>query len=197
MVVALDHWLETTVQPAAREALGSPVARIIGSSYACRTAYYRPDTRLSQHAFANAIDLPVFILANGQRINIAEGWGATHRDLAAKAKLPSVTSNQKRADHQTNPILPGFVGPNSDPTELAVRVKTATMEKGSSTGETKAKGPPPSDHSLSTPQAKFWRRIHQGACESFSTVLGPESNEQHRNHLHLDLQERNSLNVCE
>ena len=102
MIVALDRWLETTVQTAALEAFGSPVARIVGSSYSCRTAYNRPDTRLSQHAFANAVDLPVFILANGRRIDVAKEWGATRRDLlAAKAKLASIVANKKSVDLQT------------------------------------------------------------------------------------------------
>jgi hypothetical protein len=199
MVAALSRWLETTVQSAAREAFGSPVTQIVGSSYSCRTAYYRPDTRLSQHAFANAIDLPVFILANGQRVDIAKEWGATRRDLAVdKAKLALVIANQKAADRQTaKATLADFVQPNTKSTALPVPVKTSTIEKKSSNAEKKAKAPLPLADSLSTPEAKFWRRIHHGACELFSTVLGPEANEEHRNHLHLDRQERNSLNVCE
>jgi len=197
MVVALNRWLETTVQTAAREAFGSPVARIVGSSYSCRTAYYRPDTRLSQHAFANAVDLPVFILANGQRIDIAKQWGATRRDLvSAKAKLAPI-AKQESADHQTaKSAITQFVRPNSRRPELTVTMKVSTTEKGSSTTKTKTKAPALPADSLSTPEAKFWRRIHRGACELFSTVLGPETNEEHRNHLHLDLQERNSLSVC-
>jgi hypothetical protein len=35
-VVGLDRWLKDSVQPTAREALSSPVSKIIGSSYACR-----------------------------------------------------------------------------------------------------------------------------------------------------------------
>ncbi|MGO8843049.1 MAG: extensin family protein [Methyloceanibacter sp.] len=61
--------------------------------------------------------------------------------------------------------------------------------------EPKAKAPVPDP--LSTPEAKFLRRVHQGACQVFSTVLGPEVNDVHRTHLHLDLQDRNALNVCE
>ena len=50
---------------------------------------------------------------------------------------------------------------------------------------------------LSLPQVKFLRQVHDGACEVFSTVLGSEANDVHRTHLHLDLQERHSLNVCQ
>jgi len=58
-------------------------------------------------------------------------------------------------------------------------------------------GKPPAPDPLSLPQAKFLRQVHDGACEVFTTVLGPEANDVHRTHLHLDLQERHSLNVCE
>ncbi len=41
-----------------------------------------------------------------------------------------------------------------------------------------------------TPESLFLKRIHQGACGIFTTVLGPEANEAHRNHFHLDLAPR-------
>jgi hypothetical protein len=43
----------------------------------------------------------------------------------------------------------------------------------------------------------FLRRTHEGACGTFSTVLGPEANEAHRNHLHLDLAPRRRNAFCE
>lgn len=36
-------------------------------------------------------------------------------------------------------------------------------------------------------KARFLRQISAGACRSFGTVLGPEYNAAHRNHLHLDM----------
>jgi hypothetical protein len=48
-----------------------------------------------------------------------------------------------------------------------------------------------------TPAARFLRRIHAGGCGPFGTVLGPESNEAHRNHLHLDLAPRKRSAFCE
>ncbi|WP_035303467.1 extensin family protein [Brevundimonas aveniformis] len=38
----------------------------------------------------------------------------------------------------------------------------------------------------STPEARFLRRIRTDACDIFGTVLGPEYNSAHRDHLHLD-----------
>lgn len=45
-------------------------------------------------------------------------------------------------------------------------------------------GPPPAP--ADTPEARFLRRIRDEACDVFGTVLGPEYNEAHRDHLHLD-----------
>lgn len=38
-----------------------------------------------------------------------------------------------------------------------------------------------------TPGAKFLAAVHAAACERFTTVLGPDADEHHRNHLHFDL----------
>ena len=36
-------------------------------------------------------------------------------------------------------------------------------------------------------RSQFLRDVHDGACKIFSTVLGPEANEAHKNHFHLDM----------
>lgn len=46
-------------------------------------------------------------------------------------------------------------------------------------------------------RTQFHRSIHEIACKMFGTVLGPEANEAHRNHFHLDLAERKRSNFCE
>ncbi|HJZ44981.1 MAG TPA: extensin family protein, partial [Hyphomicrobiaceae bacterium] len=49
MIAALGRWLERDVQPLARKHLGAPVIRIeTMSSYSCRNAYGRKDSRLSE-----------------------------------------------------------------------------------------------------------------------------------------------------
>jgi hypothetical protein len=48
-----------------------------------------------------------------------------------------------------------------------------------------------------TAAGQFLRRMHEGACGTFGTVLGPEANEAHRNHLHLDLAPRKHSAFCE
>jgi hypothetical protein len=46
-------------------------------------------------------------------------------------------------------------------------------------------------------KSRFLRKVHESACGIFTTVLGPEANEAHRNHLHLDLAQRRSSAFCE
>jgi hypothetical protein len=182
MVVGLHRWLTDTVQPAAKEAFSSPVSKIIGSSYACRNVYNRPDGHLSQHAFANAIDLPVFVLADGRKVDVTRGWGATQRDLvtAEKAKkaaadVTGARSQQKsNTEGAANDVLKVSAAPASN---TAVSVRPASTD-GSFAAE-----------------AKFLRLAHDGGCKIFSTMLGPEANDAHRTHLHLDLQERKT-SVC-
>jgi hypothetical protein len=180
MVVALDHWLRDSVQPAAREAFSSSVSKIIGSSYACRNVYNRPDGHLSQHAFANAIDVPTFVLADGRKVDLTHGWGPTQRDLiaAAKAKKAAPATTGSLAQQKVN---------TKDETTEAVKVSTATASVPASPSTASADN--------SSAEAKFLRLAHEGGCKIFSTVLGPEANDPHRTHLHLDLQGR-MTSVC-
>ncbi len=46
-------------------------------------------------------------------------------------------------------------------------------------------------------RGQFLRDIHTAACKRFGTVLGPEANEAHRNHFHLDMAKRRSGSFCE
>lgn len=69
------RWVRDAVQPAARQAFGRAVARIESfGTYACRTVNSRPGARLSEHAFANAADVSAFVLADGRRVTVLDGW---------------------------------------------------------------------------------------------------------------------------
>lgn len=43
----------------------------------------------------------------------------------------------------------------------------------------------------------FLRGAHTSACRIFGTVLGPEANNAHKNHFHVDMAERRAGNFCE
>ncbi|MGY6552227.1 MAG: extensin-like domain-containing protein [Erythrobacter sp.] len=70
---AFSDWARFGVDRAAREILGSRLARIeTMGSYACRTV--AGTTRLSAHARAEAIDVSGFVLEDGRRINLKSDW---------------------------------------------------------------------------------------------------------------------------
>jgi hypothetical protein len=193
MVAALSRWLEKTVQPAARATFGSPVARIAGSSYACRNLYNLPNERRSQHAYANAIDLPAFFLANGRIVNLTQGWGPTRRDLVAGVKLVPIVS--KTPEGGAGGVTTADMKANGGTAEATVVKASAEQPAGAGAAAGPKAAPLPDP--LTLPEAKFLRHVHRGACDMFSTVLGPEANDVHRTHLHLDLQDRHALNVCQ
>lgn len=43
----------------------------------------------------------------------------------------------------------------------------------------------------------FLRAIHKSACTIFGTTLGPEANEPHRNHFHVDMATRKYRKICD
>lgn len=68
-------WAGQAVQEAARAWLDSPVVRIESfGTFACRPIDNIPGKKLSQHAFANAVDIAAFSLANGRRISVKDDW---------------------------------------------------------------------------------------------------------------------------
>ena len=71
----LARWAREAVQPAAKDLLGSRVVRIesIGS-YSCRPVNGQSGNRLSEHGRANAVDIGAFLLADGRRIALVDGW---------------------------------------------------------------------------------------------------------------------------
>tara|TARA_R110002072_G_scaffold15856_43_gene62987 strand:+ start:616 stop:1284 length:669 start_codon:yes stop_codon:yes gene_type:complete len=112
---AFSGWARFGVDRAARQMLGSPLERIeTMGSYSCRNV--AGTGRLSAHSRAEAIDIGAFVLADGRRISVIDGWSSRDRDEQA-----------------------------------------------------------------------FLRTVHRSACKRFGTVLGPEYNAAHRDHLHVEL----------
>ncbi len=107
-------WARYAVAPAARVYFGSELVRIdTYGTYSCRTI--AGSGRLSEHARANAIDIAAFLLADGRRISVQNGWNG---DEASRA---------------------------------------------------------------------FLRRVRDSACKRFRTVLSPDYNAAHHDHLHFDM----------
>ena len=197
MVVALHKWVEKSLQPAARELLGSPVTRISSGTYSCRNRYGLPNAAISQHAFANAIDIASFGTADGRTVNVLKHWGLTARDAeaqrvaAAKAKAVGPAKVVVLPKDPEGRVLPQQ---GTDRGESQHELRTAQMKLGAKTAaspvsKAKAIVPTPSGP---PPEEQFLHRLHRGACGLFGTVLGPEANDAHRDHFHLDLAQRRS-----
>jgi hypothetical protein len=115
---ALERWA-AEVQAEAQKRLGARIAGMTQvASYDCRSRYGDQNQRLSEHAYANALDVSEFVTEKGERIAIEASWNAKDE------------------------------------------------------------------------RAAFLHAAHEGACRIFGTTLGPEANDAHRNHFHLDMKER-------
>jgi len=75
LVSTLDRYFTDSVQPAALRWFGQPVAEIKQiSAYSCRGMNGDPNAHISEHAFGNALDIAAFVLADGRKITVKDGW---------------------------------------------------------------------------------------------------------------------------
>ena len=227
MIAALHRWLERDVQPLARKHLGAPVVRIDAmSSYSCRNAYGRTASRLSEHGKANALDISVFVTARGQSAMVVADWGPTARQIAAQAAAAKAEAekaqaenaptakdrDQAKSDTATQPAAaqaaapsPVILRPGVAVSIPGVTVLMPGLPQDRSPGlglapPSRLGGPKPPG-SAAPPgngKAEFLRAAHRSACRLFNTVLGPEANNAHQNHFHVDMAERiKDTKICE
>ncbi len=75
--------------------------------------------------------------------------------------------------------------------------------RGTDTGKVAPKAATPgaettvSSSTVADRYTRFLRDIHASACNRFGTVLGPEANNAHRNHFHVDAAKRAQKSFCE
>lgn len=192
MAAALSAWLTKEVQPAAQKVYGAPVTRLLSvASYSCRNRYGRADAPLSEHAFANAIDLAGFVLADGTIVKVVSGWGPTVRDArpeTIKVTVAKLDVTMKKAGAPPSKLGADTIKPPASALESEPRRKAGATSRDDTTAD---------EMSAQSRHAKFLRTVHQGACGIFGTVLGPEANDAHRDHLHLDMKQRRRRAYCE
>jgi hypothetical protein len=83
IVNALDKWIMDAVQPAALRWFGQPIVEIKQiSAYSCRGMNGQRGARISEHAFGNALDIAAFILADGRKVTVKDGWKGTPEEQA-------------------------------------------------------------------------------------------------------------------
>lgn len=112
-------WIRNAAVPAAREILDGELVRVeTMGSYSCRGiigAGQAAAGRVSEHGLGNAVDVSAFVLRDGRRITVKQGW------------------------------------------------RGAEDER------------------------EFLQAIHRSACRRFATVLSPDYNAAHHDHLHFDM----------
>lgn len=75
VATSFASWAQYGVDRAARQIFGSPLARIeTMGSYVCRNV--AGTARRSAHASADAIDVAAFVLADGRKISVLNGWNS-------------------------------------------------------------------------------------------------------------------------
>ena len=76
------RWTREAVQPAAQQWLKAPIKRIESlGTYSCRPVNGVPGAKLSEHGRANAVDIGAFVLEDGRRITVEEGWNGEDEDV--------------------------------------------------------------------------------------------------------------------
>ena len=101
---------------------------------------------MSEHALANAIDIPEFVLPSGERVTVLDNW----------------------PENPPNPVRVAAVG------TVGPIVSTISADQ----------------------KAKFVKFLHDDACRTFGTVLGPDANEAHKSHFHFDMKQRRA-SLCQ
>jgi hypothetical protein len=114
LAFAFTQWVQSDLQVPAMGEFGSAVVRVeTMGTYSCRAI--AGTSRLSEHASANAVDVAVFVLADGRRISVLNGWAGDERE------------------------------------------------------------------------GRFLKSVRTSACRRFNTVLSPDYNADHRDHMHFDM----------
>jgi hypothetical protein len=192
MIASVNSWVTDKLQPAAQKNFGSPVARVIAESYSCRNRYGLARAPISEHALMNAIDVSAFVLADGKIIRVSRNWGPTADELKRAQKSSDAASVEHKAKFQVAAAKLG-----------AHDIAKKSEDKEKVDGKPKTDEKPKSPEALKEEQEKqamsaFLHQAHDGACDVFDTVLGPDTNDAHHDHLHLDMKERKRhLTLCQ
>lgn len=111
---ALARWVADAVVPEAERHLGArPDAILAGTSYQCRTQHRQPGARLSEHAFANGLDVGGIAFRGRAAVHFAPAGGDEARFAAAV--------RAKACRHFTTVLGPGGEGGRATHLHLDLR----------------------------------------------------------------------------
>lgn len=123
---------------------------------------------------------------------------ASSRAGDAKAAETAASGKAGKLDKSGRPVAQASLTTSTPKAAKKAAADAAAAAKATTVALEKSKDPAkPSDPATPTKEAMFLRAVHGGACGAFGTVLGPEANDPHRNHFHLDLIPRRGRGYCE
>lgn len=70
----LERYVRTVAVPAVGERGGGLAEITVAAHYACRTRNNQRGARLSEHAKGRAIDISSFVMRDGSRVTVLDGW---------------------------------------------------------------------------------------------------------------------------
>jgi hypothetical protein len=208
----LNIWIGKTLQPTAKATLGTQVVKLHNAtSYSCRNRYGGETTPLSEHALANALDISEFVFESGDKVTVVASWPRVV--TVPPAPLPKPT----RVDSDTTgSITPAQAAPSQPAAAVEVTKTSAKTNPFVAPADAKsnpfavstvvAKTPPPTPpaeaiapeaQSQAERKGEFVKTVHDDACQTFGTVLGPEANDAHKDHFHFDMKARRHSAICE
>ncbi len=197
----LHRWVQLKLQPTARKILGKPITNISTmASYACRNRYGRKKGKLSEHAKANALDIGSFKTADNRIISVQKMWGPLEAEIASARRIAQQIARRRAAKGKSKEATGGRIAGKSLVANASLRRNAADksrLQKSDGASKFKRGRLRPKDDVNASPQARFLHQVHAKACGIFGTVLGPEANKAHANHLHLDAIKRRNRAFCE
>ena len=88
VALALARWSKDVVVPSAKLHLGAVVSSIeVSTTYQCRRRNNAPTGKLSEHGFANGVDILAFGLESGDRIEVRDRSGDANGERSFQAAI--------------------------------------------------------------------------------------------------------------
>jgi hypothetical protein len=198
---ALAAWLEKSVQPEAKARFGSPVTLLrSAAAYSCRNRNGASVGLLSEHALANAFDVSEFVFASGQRITVGDDWPKVLKPEAtavAKSEQKETDAPESKSESSGSESKSKSGDASKSSVSKPKDSNTSEVTKAEAPAEKPPSPPPVAEEPKPDPTSVFLHKVHDGACQAFGTVLGPDADAAHKSHFHLDMKERKRKSFCQ
>lgn len=109
---SLHHWVAWSAKPAAKEHLKKKLTAVRNASaYACRRRNNSASSKMSEHAFVNALDISTLGFEDGSSTTIKGDWSGLKQLISTSGKSTFLARIRRDACIRFTTVL----GPGSDP----------------------------------------------------------------------------------